>query len=85
MIFLDTNIISYYFKANATVKDKMLEAIDRNEHICTTAINAYEIFKGLKRKGSKRKENQFSAFLKDVAVFTIDDGVTDITADIYSD
>ena len=85
MIFLDTNIISYYFNANATIKDKMLEAIDRNEHICTTVVNAYEILKGLKWKNSKRKENQFRAFLNDVTVFTIDDAVTDIAADIYSD
>jgi len=44
---------SFYFNANATVKNKILEAIDRNEHICTTVINAYEILKGLKWKNSK--------------------------------
>jgi predicted nucleic acid-binding protein len=43
MIFLDANIISYYFNADNIVKEKMLEAIDNDEEICTTVINIYEI------------------------------------------
>jgi hypothetical protein len=35
MIFLYTNIISYYFNADNTIKEKMLEAIDNDEEICT--------------------------------------------------
>jgi tRNA(fMet)-specific endonuclease VapC len=48
MIFLDTNIISYYFNANIKIKEKLLETIDNGENICTTVINTYEILKGKK-------------------------------------
>jgi len=84
MIFLDTNIISYYFNANIIVKEKILEAIDNNDSICTTIINIYEILKGFRWKGNNNKENQFKEFLEDVVVFTIDNDVVNIAADIYS-
>jgi len=85
MIFLDTDIISYYFEANIKVKEKILEIIDKNENICTTVINIYEILKGFKWKNNKKKEYQFKEFLEDVVIFTIDDDVTNIASDLYAD
>jgi predicted nucleic acid-binding protein len=84
MIFLDTNIISYYFNADNTIKEKMLEAIDNDEEICTTVINIYEILKGFRWKNNKRKENQFREFLEDIGIFTIDDKVIHIASDLYA-
>ena len=84
MIFLDTNIISYYFNANAKIKERILEAIDNNEDICITVINIYEILKGFRWKNNKRKENQFKEFLEDITVFTIDEDVINIASDLYS-
>jgi len=52
MIFLDTNIISYYFNANTKIKEKILDAIDNGEDICMTVINIYEILKGFKWKNN---------------------------------
>ncbi|MCL2765174.1 MAG: PIN domain-containing protein [Treponema sp.] len=85
MIFLDTDIISYYFNANIKIREKILEAIDSNDNICTTVINIYEILKGFKWKNNKNKENQFKDFLEDVIIFTIDDEVIEIASEIYSD
>jgi len=84
MIFLDTNIISYYFNANAIIKEKILETIDNDENICTTVINVYEILKGFRWKNNEKKEKQFKEFLEDVTVFTIDNDVIDIAANLYS-
>ena len=84
MIFLDTNIISYYFNANVNIKDKILEAIDSNVNICTTVINVYEIVKGFRWKNNLSKENQFKAFLENIIVFTMDEEVINIASDIYS-
>jgi len=84
MIFLDTDIISYYFNANIKIKEKLLEAIDNNDDICTTVINIYEILKGFRWKNNKNKEIQFKDFLEDVIVFTIDDDVIEIASEIYS-
>ncbi|MDR2965156.1 MAG: PIN domain-containing protein [Treponema sp.] len=85
MIFLDTNIISYYFNSNEKIKEKILEIIDNNENICTTVINVYEILKGLKWKNNQNKEKQLKEFLKDVVIFTIDDEVINIASEIYSE
>ena len=84
MIFLDTNIISYFFNSNEKIKEKLLEIIDNDESICTTVINVYEILKGFRWKNSQNKENQFKDFLRDVIVFTIDDDIINIASDIYS-
>ena len=85
MIFIDTNIISYYFNANVTIKEKIMETIDRDGNICTTIINVYEVLKGLKWRSNKKKEEQFREFLEDVNVFSMDNEVIDIASDIYSD
>ena len=84
MIFLDTDIISYYFNANIKIKEKLLEAIDNNNNICTTVINIYEILKGFKWKNKNDKEIQFKEFLEDVIVYTIDVDVIEIASEIYS-
>jgi tRNA(fMet)-specific endonuclease VapC len=84
MIFLDTDTISYYFNSNTKIKEKILEAIDNDENICTTVINIYEILKGLRWKNNEKKESQFKEFLEDVTVFTIDENVIDIASNIYS-
>jgi tRNA(fMet)-specific endonuclease VapC len=84
MIFLDTNIISYYFNANEKIKEKILETIDNDGIISTTVINVYEIFKGFRYKNNEKKEKQFKEFLDDLTIFTIDDDAIDIAANIYS-
>jgi len=84
VIFLDTDVISYYFNANIRIKEKMLEAIDGGEDICVTVINIYEILKGLKWKNNKKKEEQFNKFLENTLIFTIDNEVISIASSIYA-
>ena len=84
MIFLDTNIISYYFNANDKVKEKLMEVVDDDEEICMTVINIYEIVKGFRWKNNKKKEKQFKEFLEDVVIFGIDNDVINIASDLYA-
>ena len=84
MIFLDTDIMSYYFNGNIGIKEKLIETIENENNICTTVINIYEILKGLKWKNNQKKEKQFREFLGDITVFTIDDDVIDIASDLFS-
>ena len=84
MIFLDTDIISYYFNADQKIRDKILEMIDHDESINTTIINIYEILKGFRWKNSKRKETQFREFMEDLSIFPIDDMVIDIASNVYA-
>jgi tRNA(fMet)-specific endonuclease VapC len=85
MIFLDTDILSYYFSGNATIKDKLLKAIQSGHKIALTSINVYEILKGLKYKNNKNKENLFREFLKKVIICGLDDQSISLAADIYAD
>jgi tRNA(fMet)-specific endonuclease VapC len=85
MIFLDTDILSYYFSGNATIKDNLLKAIQSGHKIALTSINVYEILKGLKYKNNKNKENLFREFLKKVIVCGLDDQSISLAADIYAD
>jgi tRNA(fMet)-specific endonuclease VapC len=85
MTFLDTNILSYYFSGNIKIREKILESLNKNEQICLTAINVYEILKGFRWRKNKRKEEIFKEFLKKVTVFTVDDEAINTASDIYAD
>ena len=86
MLFFDTNIISYHLNNyTKSIIDKMSTAIDKDEILCTTNINIYEILKGFRWKNNKNKETQFNKLLEDFIVFTIDDEVVKLAASIYAD
>lgn len=85
MIFLDSDILSYYFSGNAKVRDEIVEAVTNKEQIALTAINVYEILKGLRWKDNTKKKVLFEEFLKSVPVFTIDAAAILLAADIYAD
>ena len=85
MIFLDTDTLSYFLSGNSAVADRMSEALNNNLQICLTSINVYEFLKGLRFKSTEREERQFNDFLKNIAVFHLDDDSIKLAADIYAD
>ncbi|MHB9294257.1 putative tRNA(fMet)-specific endonuclease VapC [Hollandina sp. SP2] len=85
MIFLDTNILSYYFAGNIKIRDKILEAINEGEELCLTSINVYEILKGYRWRKSTNKEKIFKEFLKNINIFSIDDEIIELAATIYAE
>jgi predicted nucleic acid-binding protein len=85
MIFLDSDILSYYFAGNSEIHNKIKETINTGEEIALTAMNVYEILKGFKWRNSKNKEVVFNKFLETVPVFPIDDSVINLATDIYAD
>ena len=52
MIFLDTDILSYFFAGNTQIRDHLRKNINRGEAIAITSINVYEVLKGLKYKNN---------------------------------
>ena len=84
MIFLDSNIISYYFSDIGNVKRNLHQSIMGDAIICTTILNVYEIVKGFRWKNNKRRETEFVDFIKNVVVISFDDKVVDIAASIYA-
>jgi len=84
MIFLDTDTLPYFLSGNSAVIHKMNEAIYNNMQICLTNINVYEFLKGLRYKSSTNEEQDFDDFLKNIAVFHLDDNSIRTAADIYA-
>jgi len=85
VIFLDSDILSYYFSGNQQIRDKILETIKNQEKIAVAAINIYELLKGFRWRKNEKKERLFKKFLEKVFVFSLDDNAIDLAADIYAD
>jgi tRNA(fMet)-specific endonuclease VapC len=85
MIFLDSDILSYYFSGNIKIQDKIIETVKSKEPIALTAVNVYETLKGFRWRNNVKKERMFKEFLETVPVFTIDDNTVLQAADIYAD
>jgi predicted nucleic acid-binding protein len=84
MIFLDSDILSYYFSGNIKIHQRIRDTISSGEKIALTSISIYEILKGLRWRKNKSKEVIFQKFLENITVFTIDDGIIELAADIYA-
>lgn len=85
MTFLDTDILSYFFKGDPVVRNKISECIKNGEPLCLTAINVYEVLKGFRYHGNQKKETEFKEFLNLINVYTISDDSITNAADIYAD
>jgi len=84
MIFLDTDIISFYIKGVPEIYGKINEAFDNNDTLCTTLINKYEIIKGFRWKENKRKEIHYTNFMNHLMILPINETVINIAANIYA-
>ena len=84
MIFLDTDIISFYIKGMPEIYDKINEAFDNNDTICTTLINKYEKIKGFRWKENRKKEVHYMNFFNHLIVLPINETVVNIAANIYA-
>jgi len=62
MIFLDTDILSYYFSGNAIIRDKLLKAVQSGKKICLTCINVYEILATVATGQEKFSGNLFQQY-----------------------
>jgi len=49
MIFLDSDVLSYYFSGDTKIHDKIKETINTGETIALTVMNVYEILKWTKK------------------------------------
>jgi len=85
MIFLDSDIISYYFIDKFDVKEKIRNTLWSGEIICTTSVNVYEILKGFRWKNNLQRENELFRLLVFIEVHSLNNDVINIAADIYTD
>lgn len=77
---LDTNIISYFLKANQKVKDKIY-SIDADK-ISVTVINQIEIKQGLLKNNNKRLYRYFVDAFEQIKTYPLDKNAEDIYVNI---
>jgi tRNA(fMet)-specific endonuclease VapC len=85
LIFLDTNIISYYLNSKELIVNNVMRYFDNDEILCTTIINVYEMQKGFKWKNNRQKETTFKLFLDELEIYSMSNSIINIASNIYSD
>ena len=80
---LDTNIITAFLKGNAAVVERVAQYINVHERLTMSIISYYEILRGLKDLGSKKKLQAFEKFVNDCEVEELGISVMDKAAEIY--
>ncbi len=85
MIFLDSDILSYFFNGNKAVYEKIKDCIESNKKMAATCINYYEILKGLKYRNAEIKEKKFKEVIQYLDVVYLDNSAIETASDIYGD
>jgi tRNA(fMet)-specific endonuclease VapC len=84
MIFIDTDILSFLLSGDKQVYEKLLKEVEEGKEIALTSINVYEVLKGLRYRQNRNKEMQFQKFLTYMMVYSLEDNVIVLAADIYA-
>ncbi|MFH7025247.1 MAG: type II toxin-antitoxin system VapC family toxin [Heteroscytonema crispum UTEX LB 1556] len=70
---LDTNIVSYILKKNATVDKKLREVRRQGQEVFISCITYYEVKRGLLAVNATRQLAEFERFCQKFKVLLIDD------------
>lgn len=80
---LDTNIITAFLKGNQNIVKRVEQYTDEHESLTISIISYYEILRGLKDLGSKKKLQAFNGFINNCDVEELGRSVAEKAADIY--
>lgn len=83
--FLDTNIISYLLKGNATVLKKLEELVEEDNQFGIPSVAYYEIKRGLLASGATTKLTRFLNFVKQIGIVELKSSTLDLASQIYAD
>ena len=83
--FLDTNIISYLLKGNASVLKRLEELAEDDNQFEIPSIAYYEIKRGLIASGATTKLTRFLNFVKQIGIAELKTSTLDLAAQIYAD
>ena len=80
---LDTNIITAFLKGIPLVVERVEQYTSEHESLIISIISYYEILRGLKDLGSKKKLQAFKSFINKCEVEALGWSVIEKSADIY--
>ena len=83
--FLDTNIISYLLKGNATVLKILEELVEEDNQFGIPSVAYYEIKRGLLASGATTKLTRFLNFVKQIGIVELKSSTLDLASQIYAD
>ena len=81
---LDTDTISYYFRNQTTVVEKVDKYLQEYGFINLSVVTYYEIMNGLLFKDAKRQLTLFETFSELNSIIPLDKSTAKLAADIYS-
>lgn len=83
---LDTNIVSYILKKNATIDNKLREVTLLGQEVFVSCISYYEIKRGLLAINATRQLADFHQFCRDYNVLFLDDiEIIERSCEIHAD
>jgi len=82
---LDTNIITAFLKGTPSVVERVEQYLNEHESLTISIISYYEVLRGLKAIGSKKRLQVFNRFISDCEVEEIEKPVAEEAADIYAE
>ena len=80
---IDTDILSYYLKGDATVKRNFRAYLDFFKKIETSIITHYEIIGGLLAKNAKKQLGFYEVFISQNSIVPLTEQSVDISAVLY--
>ena len=84
--FLDTNIVSYILKKNATIDNKLREVTLLGQEVFISCISYYEIKRGLLVINATSQLADFQQFCQDYTVLFLDDiDIIERSCNIHAD
>jgi len=80
---LDTNILTAFLKDNPKVVNKVAEYLDEYDKLTISVITYYEILRGLKEIGNKKKLKLFYEMAEKSEIIILTVKIMDKASDIY--
>jgi tRNA(fMet)-specific endonuclease VapC len=82
---LDTDILSFYFKGDIKVIEKVNAYLKEYDQLNISIITYYEIIAGLKFKSANNQLKEFEEFVNNNNIIYISEGSAQISGDVYAD
>ena len=80
---LDSNILSFYIRKEASIIQKINETILAGHQVVISPIAYYEVKRGLLAIKAEKRLREFLSFCKVLGVGQLDNSLLDIASDIY--
>jgi tRNA(fMet)-specific endonuclease VapC len=82
---LDTDSLSFFFRGNNTVVERLQEYLKKHESINLSVITYYEILNGLYFKDARNQLRGFEFFAANNRILPITESIAQEAATIYAD